>query len=171
MRKRRWMGLGVLLGTLGLFLSLTDSAQSQRPMPKIVSGSGSAPRQAAKMTLEGRVMDYSKLKDKETKKFLQAIGPAVRDLLEEGQQVSIAGLGAFRIVNVPAHRDMIAGRPATIAAVNYVEFVPSSDLAGAANSPSATPAEVVPPFQYVPLPGRDPGVRTGNTRAPNVRTR
>jgi nucleoid DNA-binding protein len=171
MGKKQWMGLGVLLGTLGLFLTLTDAARSQRPLPKIVSGSGNAPRQAAKMTLEGRVMDYSKLKEKETKKFLDAVGPAVRDLLENGQQVNLSGLGTFRIVNVPAHRDMVAGRPATIAAVNYVEFVPSADLAGAANSPSATPAEVVPPFQYIPIPGRDPGMKVGNTRAPNVRTR
>jgi nucleoid DNA-binding protein len=157
MRNKKWLGLGVLLGTTALVFGLAAPAQSQKP--------------PAKMTLEGKVMEYSKLKDKDTKKFLEAIGPAVRDLLADGQQVSITGLGTFRIVNIPAHRDMIAGRPTTVPAANHVEFLPSSDLAGVANSPSATAAETVTPFQYVPLPARDPGIKVPNTRMPNVRTR
>jgi nucleoid DNA-binding protein len=157
MGNKHWAGLGVLLGALALVFGLAGPALSQKP--------------PAKMTLEGKVMDYSKLKDKDTKKFLEAIGPAVRDLLADGQQVSIPGLGTFRIVNVPAHRDMIAGRPATVPAANHVEFLPASDVASVANSPSATPAEVVTPFQYVPIPDRDPGMKVPNTRMPNVRTR
>jgi nucleoid DNA-binding protein len=159
MRKRKWVGLGVLVGALALMLALNEPALSQRPPTK------------AKMTLESRVMDYSKLKKEETNKFLRAIGPAIRDLISGGEQVTVPGLGSFRIVRVPAHRDMINGRPATIPGESYVEFLPAGELANAANAPSATPAEVVPPFQYVPLPGRDPGMKVGNNRAPNVRTR
>jgi nucleoid DNA-binding protein len=159
MRGKQWLVLGVLLGLFGLGLGLHGQAIQQRPAPKNA------------MTLKGRIMDYSKLTAKDTDKFLQAIGPAIRDLLKRGDTVSVQGLGQFRIVNVPAHRDLVNGRPATIPAASYVEFIPTGDLAAAANGPSATPAEVVPPFQYVPLPGRDPGIRTGNTRMPNVRTR
>jgi nucleoid DNA-binding protein len=157
MRKKHWTGLGVLLGALALVFGLAGPALSQKP--------------PAKMTLEGKVMQYSKLKDKETAKFLEALGPAVRDLLADGQQVSIPGLGTFRIVSVPAHRDMVAGRPATIPAANHVEFVPTGDLTSGANGPAAIPAETVTPFQYVPIPGRDPGMKVPNTRMPNVRTR
>jgi nucleoid DNA-binding protein len=159
MRKRQWVGLTVLLGTLGLVLGLNEPAQSQRPPAKKA------------ISLKDRIMDYSKLEEKDTNKFLQAIGPSVRDLLAAGQQVELPGLGLFRIVNVPAHRDLVDGRPATIPGSNYVEFVPSANLNGVANSPSATPAEVVPPFQYNPLPGRDPGMKAPNARMPNVRTR
>jgi nucleoid DNA-binding protein len=157
MGNKHWAGLGVLVGALALVVGLAGPALSQKP--------------PAKMTLEGKVMEYSKLKDKDTKKFLEAVGPAVRDLLADGQQVSIPGLGTFRIVNVPAHRDMIAGRPATVPGANHVEFLPASDLASVANSPSATPAETVTPFRYVPISGRDPGMKVPNTRMPNVRTR
>jgi nucleoid DNA-binding protein len=159
MGKRQGVGLAVLLGALAVMLGQTEPALSQRPPAK------------AKLTLEGRVMDYSKLKQKETNQFLQAIGPAIRDLLANGQEVTVPGLGTFRIVSVPAHRDLVEGRPATIPAANHVEFVPTGETAAVANSPSATPAEVVPPFQYVPLPNRDPGMKVGNTRMPNVRTR
>jgi nucleoid DNA-binding protein len=159
MGKRRWVGLTVLLTALGVLLGVSDEALSQRPQAK------------KQMTLKGRIMDYSRLEEKETNKFLQAIGPAVRDLLAAGQQVEVPGLGLFRIVNVPPHRDLINGRPATVQGSNYVEFVPSGELNGAANSSTATPAEVVPPFQYNPLPGRDPGSKAPNERMPNVRTR
>jgi len=159
MSKRQWAGLAVLLTTLGLVLGVSEEALSQRPPAKKA------------MTLKGRIMDYSRLEEKETNKFLQAIGPAVRDLLANGQQVEVPGLGLFRIVNVPPHRDLVNGRPATIPGSNYVEFVPTGELNGVANSPSATPAEVVPPFQYNPLPGRDPGMKAPNERMPNVRTR
>jgi nucleoid DNA-binding protein len=159
MSKRQWVGLTVLLTALGLVLVLNEEALSQRPPAK------------KQMTLPGRIMDYSKLEQKDTNKFLQAIGPAVRDLLSAGQQVDVPGLGLFRIVNVPPHRDLVNGRPATIPGSNYVEFVPTADLNGAANSPASTPAEVVPPFQYNPLPDRDPGMKAPNVRQPNVRTR
>jgi nucleoid DNA-binding protein len=124
-----------------------------------------------KTTLEGRIMQYSKLKEKETNKFMQALGPAIRDLITAGHQVQVPGLGTFRVVNVAAHRDMVGGRPATIAAVNRVEFIPSGEVAAAANNADVTPAESVPAFQYTPIPGRDPGMKVGNTRAPNVRSR
>jgi nucleoid DNA-binding protein len=159
MSKRQWVGLTVLLATLGLVLGLNEEALSQRPQAK------------KPMTLQGRIMDYSKLESKETNKFLQAIGPAVRDLLANGQEVSVPGLGLFRIVNVPPHRDLVNGRPATIPGSNYVEFLPTGELNSVANSPSAVAAESVPPFQYNPLPGRDPGNKAPNERMPNVRTR
>ncbi len=159
MSKRQWVGLTALLAALGLVLALNDEALSQRPPAKKA------------MTLQSRIMDYSKLEAKETNKFLQAIGPSIRDLLAAGQQVSVPGLGLFRIVNVPPHRDLVNGRPATIPGANYVEFVPTTELNGVANSPSAVAAESVPPFQYNPLPGRDPGNKAPNERMPNVRTR
>jgi nucleoid DNA-binding protein len=153
------VGLTVLLSALGLVLAFNEEALSQRLPAK------------KPMTLKSRVMDYSKLEEKDTNKFLQAIGPSVRDLLAAGQQVEIPGLGLFRIVNVPAHRDLVNGRPATIPGSNSVEFVPTAELNGVANSPSAIANESVPPFQYNPLPGRDPGMKAGNVRMPNVRTR
>ena len=35
--------------------------------------------------------------------------------------------------------------------------------------PKAKPAETVPPFQYVPLPGQTPGQKTPRTRVPPTR--
>ena len=85
--------------------------------------------------------------------------------------MELKGLGTLRVVRVPEHRDLVDGRPATIPASNYVDFLPAGGLVEAANAPGAVPQDTVPPFQYVPLPDQTKGLRTPEERMPNVRTR
>ena len=157
MRKAHWWGLGALVGTLGLVVAA--GAQQVQPPRK----------QPA--TFEGRMLASSRLPEADLKKFLTALGPAISASIASGQSVTIPNLGTFRVVNIPAHRDMVNGRPAVIDGSNYVEFVPAGNLVGAANAGGAVPAVSVPPFQYIPLPGQTPSQRVPGTRAPNVRQR
>jgi nucleoid DNA-binding protein len=158
MRKAHGWALGALVGTLGL-VAAAAAQQAPRPGDK---------KQPA--TFQGRMLAATKLPEKDLQKFLAALGPAVSASLSSGQTVSIPGLGTFRVVNIPEHRDMAAGgRPVIVGASNYVEFLPAGGLVGAANAPGATPAVTVPPFQYVPLPDRVPGTRSPGNRTPNTR--
>ncbi|HZT79564.1 MAG TPA: HU family DNA-binding protein [Gemmataceae bacterium] len=160
MRARCWAGLLVLVGTMGLMLGLAGPAQSQRPQPRREEG------------LPQRLARDARLTEEQANRFLNALGPAVKADLAAGRTVSIPGLGTFRVVRIEAHRDMAAGgRPVVIPATNTVEFLASSELAGAANSPSAVPAESVPPFQFIPLPGQTPGQKVGRTAVPSTRVR
>jgi nucleoid DNA-binding protein len=158
MRKSQWIGLLILMGTLASVLVAAEPAQPQRQ--------GEAPQ-----TLKSRIVTATKLREADVQKMLTALGPAIRDQLKGGSQVDIQGLGTFRVVRIPEHRDLVAGRPATVGASNYVEFLPTGDLVTAANGPGAVPAETVPPFQYIVNPNQDPGQRTGTTRQNGTRTR
>jgi nucleoid DNA-binding protein len=154
MRTTNVWALVALLGTLTLVLGLAGPALSQRPAPK---------------TLPERLVNATRLPRENVDKFLAALGPAITEHLRSGEQVQVAGLGTFRVVRVPEHRDLVDGRPATIAAGNYVEFLPAINVANAANAAGAVPALTVPPFQYNPLPNRTVSDRVGGTRQPNVR--
>jgi nucleoid DNA-binding protein len=158
MRKRNLLALGGLLATFGLFFAVAAQAQAPRP-------------NTAFLPLPKRIAAETKLTDEQVEKVLRALGPAISDALARGQTVELPGLGLFRVVRVPEHRDLVDGRPATIAPSNGVEFLAAGELAEAANSGGAVPAETVPPFQYVPLPNQVKGQRVGSTRMPNVRTR
>lgn len=169
MSKRHGWALAALLGGLGLTLALNAPVHSQKA-PEIKSGS---PKQKAPDTLQGRVAQASKLSEDDVNKVLKALGPAVRDELKRGKTVTLPGLGTLRVVRIPQHKDMEigTGRPLTVAAENTIEFLPTGELVGAANSDGAVPAETVPPFQYIPLPGQTPGQKVGQTRVPSTRVR
>jgi nucleoid DNA-binding protein len=157
MRKTKWIGLFTLAAAFGLVLLVAEPAQSQRP---------EAPK-----TLQGQIAKATRFSEADTQKFLRALGPAIRDLIRTGQQVEIPGLGTFRVVRIPEHRDMVSGRPATIAASNYVEFLPQGELVNAANTAGTVPAETVPPFEYIINPYQTPSQRVGTTRNQGTRTR
>jgi nucleoid DNA-binding protein len=158
MRKAHWWGLGALVGTLGLVVGAA-AQQIQRPADK---------KQPA--TFQGRMLAATKLPEKDLQTFLTALGPAVSASIASGQSVTIPGLGTFRVVRIPEHRDMAAGgRPIIVDGSNYVEFLPAGSLTGAASAAGATPAVTVPQFQYVPLPDRVPGNRNPGNRTPNTR--
>ena len=59
------------------------------------------------------------------------------------------------------HKDLVQGRPATIGAVNNVEFIPTDETVRAANSATSVPAVTVPAVEYNPLPAQ-----TKSERAP-----
>ncbi len=158
MRTRHWLGLTILLGTMGLILGQTSPAHSQRP-PK-------------EETLTQRLARETKLTEEQAIKFISAFGPAIREDLKRGKQVTLPGLGTFRVVRVLEHKDMReGGRPIIVPATNTVEFLGSVELGEAANSESAKPAEVVAPFQYILLPGQTPGQKTGRTHVPSTRVK
>jgi nucleoid DNA-binding protein len=121
-------------------------------------------------TLKGRVAAASKVSEENVAKVLEALGPAVRDRLASGETVELPGLGTFRVVTVPEHRNLIDDRPATVNAANYVTFNPTGSLIDAANAPGAVPAEVVPEFRYVPLPDQLPSLKVPFERMPSIRT-
>jgi nucleoid DNA-binding protein len=158
MRKSHGIALITLVGVLGLALVLAGQALSQKPADK-------------PQTLRDRLIKDTKLAPADVQKMLNAIGPAIREQLRTGASVELPGLGAFRIVNIPEHRDLVAGRPATVAASNTVEFLPTGDLVRAANSAGVVPAESVPPFQYIVNPYQAPTQRAPTTRDFGTRTR
>jgi nucleoid DNA-binding protein len=177
MRKPQWLALGGLVASFGLIFVLAAQAQAPRkdgpaPAPVIIQGQGQpSKQQMANLPLPRRIAAETKLTEEQVNKVLEALGPAVRDALARGQQIELPGLGTFRVVRVPQHRDLVNGRPATISGVNSVEFLPVGDMVSAANSDNAVPNEVVPPFEYNPLPNQVKGQRVGEVRMPNIRTR
>jgi nucleoid DNA-binding protein len=166
MRKAKWVGASILTAAAGFVLGQAPQPQPQPPQRPVRLGSA----QTATLDLKGRIAKATKLPENDVAKMLAALGPAVRDLLGQGETVEIPNLGTFRVVRVPEHRDLVDGRPATIAGSNSVEFLPSGRFADAANQPGVKPAETVPPFEYNPLPDQTRGLKTGPTRAPNNRT-
>jgi nucleoid DNA-binding protein len=153
--------LAALATALGLVLAFASPAFSDK----------AAPKGKEKESLKSKVAASSKLAEEDVAKVLDALGPAIRDKLAAGEVIELPGLGVFRVVRVPDHKDMVNGRPATIAGVNSVEFLPTGGLVDAANNANAVPAETVPAFQYNPLPGQAPGMRVPEDRMPNIRIR
>jgi nucleoid DNA-binding protein len=179
MRKAKWAGVAILVAASGLVLAQSDKPPADKPpadkppadKPQVerITQFG---QQTSRLpnSLRGRIAATTKLPEAEVAKVLEALGPAVRDLLGQGQTVEIANLGAFRVVRIPEHRDLVNGRPATIAGANFVEFLPTGKFAEAADQSGVRPAESVPPFEYNPLPDQTRGLKTGPTRQPNSRT-
>jgi nucleoid DNA-binding protein len=155
MRTRTWPALAGLLGTLAVGVGLTTAAQPPKP----------------EETFTQRLAKAAKLPDQDAAKFYEALGPVIRDELARGKAVSFPGLGTFRVVQVQAHKDLGPnGKPVVVPAANTVEFLAAGELAGAANSAGAVPAETVPPFEYHTLPGQTPGQKVGPVRTPSQRT-
>src|SRR5207249_526827 len=123
-------------------------------------------------SLTERLARMTKINEKDSEKFLRALGPAIIEDLANGKTVTIAGLGSFRVVQVPAHKDLApGGRPVMIPASNSVQFLPAKGIDDAANAPGAKPVEVVPPFEYNPLPNQTPGQKSPRNSTPATRTK
>jgi nucleoid DNA-binding protein len=161
--RRRLGGFMVLLAAI---LALVAPALSQQ-RPEAPT----ARRPQGPLTLRQRIATESKLSLEDVDKVLKVLGPAVQDMLARGETVDVTNLGRFRVVRIPQHRDMVNGRPATIPAVNYVEFLPTGGVVDAANAPGAEPVETVPQFEYDPLPNQVKGLKSPNSRVPTTRTR
>lgn len=164
MRKGHWLALGSLLGAMALVLFIAAPAQSQNKVEK--------PQDE---TLAQKVARGARLPEENVNRIMQALGPAVRAELAAGKTVTLPGLGTFRVVQIPEHKNMTVGgrtggTPYITPSVNNVEFLPDGALSSAANSATARPAVVVPPFEYIPLPGQTPGQKTGRTRVPQTRS-
>jgi nucleoid DNA-binding protein len=165
MRKVNWVAAGVLAAAAaGIGLAQAPKVE-QKPNPvRLGSGRGDG------LDLKGRIVKATNLPEADVAKVLAALGPAVKDMLGQGDSVDVPNLGTFRVVRIPEHRDLVNGRPATIAGSNYVEFLAAGRFADAANQPGVKPAETVPPFEYNPLPDQTKSLRTGPTRQPNTRS-
>jgi nucleoid DNA-binding protein len=162
MRKlNKWAAVGVLGAVAGV-LAFASPALSEKLAAK-------DKEKAA--TITGRISLQTKLSEEDVAKVIEALGPAVREHLAKGEVIDLPGLGAFRVVRIPDHRDLIGGRPVVVPGVNSVEFVPVGALVDAANAANAVPQETVPPFEYNPLPKQTKSLRAPDERAPNVRTR
>jgi len=157
MRKTYGTALVALLVALGVLAVLTAPVQSQKA--------------ATKGSLVARIAAAGKIKEEQVNALLIELGNAIRDKIAAGEVVDLPNLGRIQVTRIPEHRDLVDGRPAVIAATNYVTFLPTAALIEASNAPSAVPASVVPPFEFNPLPGQTQGGKVGNTRAPNTRIR
>ena len=129
------------------------------------------PQKPAAGSLKGQIAANTKLEEADIEKVLRELGPAISARIANGDRVDLPGLGTFRVVRVPEHKDLVDGRPATIAAVNYVEFVPEQGLVNASNAPGAVPSVVVPPFEYHPLKNQVPSQKVPDNRVPSTRIR
>ncbi len=165
MQRRHVLASTILLGSLFLVVR-GGTAQL-----KIVEGT--APTQGPKkeLSLTQRLALASKLSEENADRFFQALGPVVREELRRGKEVSIPGLGQFRVVRVQEHRDLQNGRPVIIPASNQVEFLAEGSMADAVNTPGVPAADTVVPFHYIPLPGQTPGQKIGNLKTPPTRTK
>jgi nucleoid DNA-binding protein len=148
--------MGALLAAYVLAISWSALAQSQRP---------------DKDTLVQRIAKSAKMTPEDVDRFLREVGPAIREELKGGNEVTLPGLGSFRVVQIAAHKDLRGGDAILVPAVNTVEFVADSSLNDAANSANAQPAATVPAFQYIPLPGQTPTDKVTRTRAVPLRTK
>jgi nucleoid DNA-binding protein len=158
MRKAQWWGLAGLLAALVLIAGAAAPAQT---------GSG---KKKKPQTLQSRIAKATKLKEKNVAKMLRALGPAITAQLQAGKSVDLAGVGTFRVVQVAEHRNLVNGRVVRVPAANYIEFVPSGTLNGAAAATPA-PARTVPAFEYNPRPYETPGFRTEGLKVGRTRTR
>jgi nucleoid DNA-binding protein len=173
----QWAALALFLA-LGTGLILSGIGRSQPPEGEAPPKAEPPPWvEAPQRGEEGgnpfhqAIAANAKVDVKTVEAVLKALGPAVKDRLASGQQVKLPGLGTFRVVRVPAHRDLVNGRPAEIPASNYVEFLTEPGLVKASNSPGAVPAATVPKFEYIPIPDRTPSIRTPGRRVPRRRIR
>jgi nucleoid DNA-binding protein len=164
MRKLHAWAATAVLGAVVAVLAFAAPAFSDKPAAK--DNAKDKPT-----TLNGRIAADSKVSEGDVAKVLAALGPAVRDRLAAGEKVELPGLGAFRVVHIPEHRDLVDGRPALVPGSNYVDFTPFGGLIDAANAPGAVPQETVPPFEFNPLPGQTPSQHVPFERMPNIRTR
>jgi nucleoid DNA-binding protein len=153
---------GAAVGVLAAVLAFTAPGLSEK------SAAGEKDKPAS---FTGRIAADAKVPEEEVARVLTALGPAVRDQLAQGERVDLPGLGVFRVVRIPEHRDLVGGRPAVIAANNYVDFTATGVLVDAANAAGAVPQDTVQPFEFNPLPGQTKGLHVPNERMPNVRTR
>ena len=156
MRRHYVLASGMACGALLVLLLLSTPAQF-KPQKE--------------PTLLQRVAEASRLSEENADRVLQALGPAIREELAKGKEVSLPGLGRFRVVRVQEHRDLVDGRPAIIPAANRVESIASDTLDRAANAAGDKPADTVVPFHYIPLPTQTPGQKVGNTRTPPTRVK
>ncbi len=157
MRKAHWGGLAAVGGAIVLALSWAGPARSQRPVLL-----DPLPKDLAKQT---------EVKEEDVVKMLNGLGPAISRQIAAGRDVTVPGLGTFRVVRIPENKDLVGGRPATIPPRNYVEFLPDESVVQASNSPDAKPAVTVPPFQYTPLPAQTPALKVPSGRVPSSRIR
>jgi nucleoid DNA-binding protein len=162
--RNSWIAGGVLLLASGVTLWIASQAQSQPQLTtKAAPSSG---------TLAGQIAAATKVEEADVNKVLRELGPAIAGRLARGEVVELPGLGSFRVVRVPEHRDMAdGGRPILVPATNSVEFIPADRVVGASNAPGAVPAVVVPPFQYNPLPSQTKGQKSDGVRTPGERIR
>jgi nucleoid DNA-binding protein len=173
MRKAKWAGAAILITVTGFALAQSGQPQPQPqppPKPERITQFGQGPRTAIPNSLRGRIVAATKLPEDEVGKVLDALAPAIRGLLGQGETVTVPNLGTFRVVRIPDHRDMVDGRPVTVTGSNYIEFLATGAFASAANQPGVQPAETVPPFEYKTLPDQTQGLKTGGTRSPSSRT-
>jgi DNA-binding protein HU-beta len=170
MHKGKWLALGTLLGAVVVVTFWASPAHSQKPPAAPPPQPGFVPRpQPKEETLIQRVAREAKTGEEESKRVFDALGPAIRAELARGKEVTIPGLGTFRVVRVAEHRDLRGGRPVMVPASNTVEFLAAGEIAEAANTEGAVPADVVPPFQYIVLPNQTPGQKMPNVRTPGIR--
>jgi nucleoid DNA-binding protein len=150
--------LAGFLATLGVVGGVATTLAQPQPL-----------RPVERLSLKAAVAKKTKLDEDDVAKVLEALGPIIRDKLANGETIDLPNFGTVRVVRIPEHKDMVKGRPATIAAINNVELVPSDDLVAASNSPNAVPAVTVPIFEFNPLPDQTKGQRIPGTRMPTIR--
>lgn len=120
----------------GFFVFATAEAQSPQPAGD----------------LSERIEQLAGLENGKGDLALRALGIAVREQLAQGREVSLDGLGTFRIVRLPAYPVIVAGREVRIPAENVVEFIPEGALAGAANDSGVRPSVIAEPYSFNPFP-------------------
>lgn len=152
------IALGGLLSLLVLGITLTARAQVVSTLPK-------------RQTLEERLVKETKVKKTDVAKILKALGPALREQLQQDGKIDVPGLGIIRVLRITEYKDLVNGLPTTIPARNYVEIEADSAANRAVNQPGVPPARTIQGYEFRVNPNASPGIKTQDRRVPRTRTR
>jgi nucleoid DNA-binding protein len=153
--RKALFGLAALIG----LLTVTANAQITQKPAKVAPD------------LKAGIARETKFKEATVDKMLKAMAPAIKEQLRAGRVVTIDGVGTFQVVRIEAYNDLIEGRPQTVPARNYIEFVPDNGLNEAANADGAVPARTVKGYKFQVDPQRVSGQKSEGVRTPGRRTR
>ena len=160
MRRTYFVMFGLIVTLFAIGFGLTRSAHSQNS-DRILD--------LTNLSMADQLAAEAQVNKDDAKAMLKALSPVIQQRLAKGQTVTLGGLGTFRVVKIPAHRELRGGRPITVPARNYVEFLPQVALVNSSNAITAQPAAVVQPFQYNPLRGRAEVPQISRVRVPSTR--
>lgn len=122
-------------------------------------------------TFEKTLAEASKLREDQVVALLNVLGPVISDQISSGKQVTIPGLGTYRVVQLEEQKNLVEGRVVTQPSTNVIEFLPEAGITRAANAQGAIPAVVIPAFQYSLLPDQTPSTKVPYQRTPSSRVR
>jgi nucleoid DNA-binding protein len=98
------------------------------------------------------------------------LGPSMSARLARGEGYEIPNCGTFRLIRIPAHRELQGNFAVFVPARNSVEFIPTGPVDAVLNMPGAVPGAPVAEPDFNPqIGGGIPTQRLPSSRIPGPR--